>query len=198
MKIVYDFIMKKLKPIVIWWGGFHMPFSRKKVTGKHYFATRENINVGDVLLATTNGEFSNLINPEKIKHGGLYVGDILGSGIMYVIEATGKGTILTDLVSFLTTKDLVIGTRMVDVNTGNTLQIQKTSMTYLGRKYDYLFENDDDDVYCFELAARILEEVASVELTQFEVVPGKSTYSYKTFLGDEKFITTFNTKNMKV
>jgi len=116
MDAVYRFILTCLKPFVIWFGSLYAPFTRKKVTGKHYYLLRDEIEVGTVLLTVTEGEFSNLINPEKLKHAGTYVGNILGTGVRYVIEAVGKGVVLTDLVTFLTTKDLVVGCKPLVFN----------------------------------------------------------------------------------
>ena len=104
-----DKLLKFLTPLVRWTGNIYMPFSRKKITGKHYYIWRDEIEVGTVLLTKTRGEFSNIINPTSIKHAAIDVGRITDSEICYVLEALGKGVVLTDLVTFLTKKDIVVG-----------------------------------------------------------------------------------------
>jgi len=67
-------LLKILKPIVIWISHKHFPWTHKKITGDHYYKWRDKITPGCVILSSTNGELSNLINPSDIKHGALYTG----------------------------------------------------------------------------------------------------------------------------
>ena len=199
MSKVYQFILKVLKPFVVWWGKLHLPFTHKKINGKHYYLLRDKINIGTVLLTTTYGEFSNLINPEKIKHAGIYVGDIDNTGIRYVVEAVGRGVVKTDLVTFLTTKDLVIGCEPTFLDIKDTNLIPYEAQRVLGIPYDYLFEHGSKAMYCFETIAHIFKMVRpEIQLKEKEVVKGKKIYSYETYLKDsDKFNIVFNSEWVK-
>lgn len=192
-------ILTKVSPFVKWFGSLHLPFTRKKITGKDYYKWRDNITIGDVFLTTTNGELSNLINPSKIKHSGLYVGDILGNEIKYVAEATGKGVVLTDLVTFLTTKDMVIGCRLKDKKDDlYQFELQQHVKRYVGREYDYIFNSGKDSFYCFELCAQCIKDCdPKIQIKQFEIVAGKSVYSEDTFLDPSTFSTTIDSREKK-
>jgi hypothetical protein len=186
MDAIYTWILKVLKPFVVWWGKLHVPFTHKRVTGKHYYLLRDKINVGTVFLTTTRGEFSNLINPEKIKHAGIYVGDLDGDGIRYVVEALGRGVVKTDLVTFLTTKDLVVGCEPNFLTQEDKVQIPVEAKRILGIPYDYLFDKDGAAMYCFEAVAHIFKMVRpEIKLKCKEVVKGKEIFSYETYLEDK-------------
>ena len=187
MSIIYQWVLTTLKPFVEWWGKLHVPFTHKRVTGKHYYLLRDKIEVGTVLLTTTRGEFSNLINPERIKHAGIYIGDSDGDGIRYVVEAVGKGVVKTDLVTFLTTKDLAIGCRPNFLTNEDKVQIPVEAHRILGIPYDYLFAKDSTAMYCFEAVAHIFKMVRpELKLKCKEVVKGKDIFSYETYLNDKE------------
>ena len=194
MQSFYKLIFKAATPFVKWWGKLHIPFTHKRVTGRHYYLLRDKITVGTVLLTTTNGEFSNLINPEKIKHAGIYAGDIYGNGIRYVVEALGKGVVTTDLVTFLTTKDLVIGCEPNYLTDRDKAALPDEAKKILGIPYDFLFEKDSKALYCFEAAAYLLKMVRpEIRLNCKEIIKGKKTFSYETFLNDDmNFTVVFN------
>ena len=87
---IYRFILKTVKPLVKFTGKIRMPFSRKKFTGDMYYKVKDLIEEGTILLTSTYGEFSNIINPLDIKHGGIYIGKD-EKGIPRVSEALAKG-----------------------------------------------------------------------------------------------------------
>ncbi len=194
MNYFYRIILKLLKPFIVLIGKISAPFSKKGITGKHYYLIRDNISIGTVLLSTTYGELSNLINPEKIKHAGIYVGDIDGTGIGYVVEAVSKGVVKTDLVTFLTTKDLVIGCRPNFLTNEDKVQIPVEAKRIIGIPYDYLFQKGAEAMYCFEAVAHIFKMVRpELKLKCKEIVKGKEIFSYQTYLNDkELFEVVFN------
>ena len=188
MKKVYKLVLKFLKPFIVFCGSIYMPFTRKKVTGKHYYILRDKIKTGTVLLSTTRGEFSNLINPEKIKHAALYVGDLDSSGIKYVIEAVGKGVVKPDLITFLTTKDLVIGCKPNFLTSIDEAQLPIEAKRIIGIPYDYLFEKDTKAFYCFEAVAHVFKMIRpELRLKTKEIIKGKEIFSYETYLNDKEF-----------
>tara|TARA_R110002051_G_scaffold75594_1_gene137435 strand:- start:6808 stop:7404 length:597 start_codon:yes stop_codon:yes gene_type:complete len=198
MSAFYSWLLGLLKPVVIWWGKLHLPFTHKRVTGKHYYMLRDKITLGTVLLTTTRGEFSNLINPEKIKHAGIYVGELDRDGIKYVLEAVGRGVVKTDLVTFLTTKDLVVGIEPKFLNYDDVARVGDEAKRIIGIPYDYLFEKGSKAMYCFEAVAHIFKLLRpEIQLQCKEVVKGKQIFSYETYLNDkEKFSVVFNSNKV--
>jgi hypothetical protein len=79
--------------------------------------------------------------------------------ILYVLEAIGHGVIPTDLISFLTSKDLVIGKRATFCSSDLSLDASRVAAYDLGKEYDYSFSHADDTKYCFEVGADAYEGV---------------------------------------
>lgn len=193
----YDYLLSFLKPFIIFWGKLHFPFTHKKITGKHYYQWRDKIEIGTVFLTKTRGELSNLINPTELKHAAIYVGKIKSDEICYVQEALGSGVVYTDLVSFLTSKDLVVGLKpkfIREVN-GFDYMIHEAARLYHGKPYDYLFNKDGKAFYCFELVAACFKSVYSeLQLKCKEIVKGKRIYDENTFLDPEFFEIIFDSR----
>lgn len=186
----YDVILTIAAPIVKIWAKIHSPYSRKKINGTHYYKIRDKIKIGDVFVTKTNGEFSNIINPAELKHAAIYVGRISNSEICYVAEAVGRGVVLTDLVSFLTSKDIVVQCKPKFIRQdlkSFEYNIQDYIQKVIGLPYDYLFNKDGKAFYCFELCAEALKYVyAELRLECVEIIKAKRIYDHNTFL-DEKF-----------
>jgi hypothetical protein len=182
MDAFYRWLLKLIKPIVIWIGNKHLPFTRKEITGDHYYSWRDKIDPGCVLLSMTHGEFSNVINPSEVEHGGLYIG---GDKIKYVIEALGKGVVRNNLVKFMTTKDIFV---VVKPKFGKPEQIQsviEVAKKFEGTPYDYLFDKGDKSLYCFELVIlSYLSEFPEKQFKYREIVKGKRIWDSSTFLDD--------------
>jgi len=187
---MYSFLLKILTPFIKLVGKVHMPFSRKRVTGKDYFAIRDKIEVGTVFLTSIRGELSNLFNPCVIKHAGIYVGRV--KDVPTVAEATGKGVVYTDLVTFLTTKDYIVGTAPLFLTEDDKEQVVDQSEIRLNVPYDYLFKDKNKAFYCFELVADIFQTIKpSVILNTTEIKEGFKIYDHSAFLDDKRFIKLF-------
>lgn len=195
---MYNLLLKILKPFIKIIGKIHSPFSHKKITGEHYYKIRDSISIGDVFLTKTRGELSNLINPTAIKHGGVYVGKILDDKVCYVLEAVGKGVVLTDLVSFMTSKDVFVITAPRFLRTSRDefeTQFQLGASKLVGVKYDYGFSFGKDKLYCFEAVAECFKYVyPEIQLKVNEIVKGKRIYDEETFLDENLFITVFDSR----
>lgn len=182
MDAFYKWLLNLVKPIVIWWGHLHLPFTRKKITGDHYYMWRDDIFEGYALLSTTDGEFSNIINPSALSHGALYVG---GDKIKYVMEALGGGVTKNNLVKFMTTKDIFV---VVKPKFGTPEQIKRVvelARTFEGTPYDYLFDKGGKAIYCFELIIlAYLSEFPNKNFKYKEIVKGKRIWDSSTFLDD--------------
>jgi len=196
----YDFLLTVLGPFIRFIGKIHMPFSRKKITGKDYYKWRDHIETGMVFLTKTEGEFSNLINPTKIKHAGIYVGELNDDGIYYVLESVGKGSILTDLVTFLTTKDVVVICKPKFIRNESDFKyhVKEQSKRLVGIPYDYLFRKGGKAYYCFELVAAVFQTYQTeIALKCKEIVKGKRIFDENTFLEKEMFEVIIDTRDIK-
>jgi uncharacterized protein YycO len=183
-----------IKPFTKWIAKIHWPFSRKLITGKDYYKWRDDINVGTVLLSSTYGELSNLFNPADIKHGAIYIGYI--DGIPSVAEALGKGVTITDLVTFLTTKDRVVGLSPDFLEQDDKVFLTEEALKRVGIPYDYQFSSGNKALYCFELIVEVFKSTKpSVILNREEIVKGHFIYDEATFINDSRFIKLFDSKD---
>lgn len=195
MKKLINFFLELITPVVKFVGQFHMPFSRKKISGADYYRWRDLIEPGMVILTKTEGELSNLLNPTKIKHAGIYIGPIDSSGICYVAEAVGKGVVLTDLVTFLTTKDVAVGCFPKGFKTEMADALCEEALGFLHVPYDFIFKLGKEAFYCFELAGTCLETVIpSLQLKLNEIVKSKVIYDENTFLDTNNFNILFDSR----
>ena len=193
----YDYILTIAKPLILLANLFHLP--KRKVTGVEYYPWRKDINIGTVLLTKANFELTNLINPAKIKHAAIYVGQIKGGDVCYVAEAVRRGVVLTDLVTFLTTKDVVVVSHPTFIRNKDDFEweLQQNIQDYVGLPYDYLFNLDGKAFYCFELVAMSLKSVYSeLQLKCKTIVKGKRIYDENTFL-DERFFKVIHDSREK-
>ena len=189
----YDYLLTLLKPLIIFFGKIGLP--KRKFTGEHYFKYRDKINVGNIFLTKTDYEFSNLLNPCSIKHGAVYVGSIKNDEVKYVLEAVGKGVVLTDLVTFLTTKDLVICIEYKSSLKNSFNGLSKFVELVKGTPYDYLFNQDGKSFYCYELCADFIKECfPTVNLKSKEIIKNKYIYDHETFLDNELFSIIFDSR----
>lgn len=189
----YDILLTLLKPLIFIMGKIGLP--HRKITGKHYFKYRDSIEIGTVLLTRTDWELSNLTNPCELKHAAIYVGNIFGDEIKYVFEETGEGAILTDLVTFMLGKDIVVGCSFKHRKEILQAELQKTVLRFKGTPYDYLFDRGVKSMYCFELAAMCLQDIfPSLKLKVREILKGKQIFDHNTFLDSEFFEIVFDSR----
>lgn len=185
----YDILLTLLTPLIFIMGKIGLP--HHKITGEHYFKWRDSINIGDVFLTKTNWELSNVTNPCELKHGAIYVGNIFDDEVKYVFESTGDGAVLTNLVDFLLTKDIVVICEFKHRKEILKEEIQKTVLRLKGAPYDYLFRTEGRALYCFETVAVCLIDIfPSLNLVPKEIIKGKKIYDHNTFLDT----TFFNIK----
>jgi len=174
-----EWILKLFKPFIVWLGSVHFPYTKKKITGKEYYRWRDKIRTGDIILSTTNGELSNLINPSIIKHGSIYIGKRNGP-ICYVSEAIGVGVVQTDLVTHLLSKDIVVVVRPKFKFSKKA--VKNNAISRHGKEYDYLFDFSNKSYYCFEHVAMCFPDQ---ELEKTALL-GHNYYDYTTFLEDQE------------
>jgi hypothetical protein len=117
----------------------HLPFIVKKVTGEDYYLMRDELLPGDIILCTTKGWFLNWANPSEYKHGALYIG---GNKIKYVLEATSKGVIKTNLVDCLLSRDRFIVKRKKDITDEERQLVVEKAVRLEGLEYDWSFTDE--------------------------------------------------------
>lgn len=169
------------RPIVLWISKVRMPYTKKQVIGADYYNFRDMIKPGAILLSTTHGEFSNLLNPSEYKHGALYIG---GDKVKYVIEATLKGVHLTTLASFLLTKDSV-AVYGVNATNEDIREMVKCSRKYIGIKYDDYFKAGAEKLYCFELLSLLVEKYTDIKEVKARKFLNEYVYTSESFTDDE-------------
>jgi len=190
MEKLNDFILKVMRPFVKWWGALHMPFTHKKVTGLHYYKYRDMIKEGTVFLTSAEGEFSNLINPSEYKHGAVYLGKV--GNIPMVLESVGRGVVLTDLVSFMTTKDKIVAFEPGFEYNKETFKAGSAHL--LGSEYDYLFSSGNKKYYCFEAVVQMFMMAGAGKEWIVENKLGRSYFTSTTFTEDSSFHKLFEVK----
>lgn len=193
----WAFIIKLITPFVKWWGSLHFPFTRRKITGVDYYNIRSKILPGDVFLTSIRGEPSNLINPCEYKHGAIYLGED-ADGFRWVLEAVGGGVRKIDLVTFLTTKDVLVVLKPKFLGMPERLSLAEKSAYLIGLKYDYDFSLENTAYYCFEAVIASLKTIApSVDFKKFEFVKDLWIYDHRTFLEDEMRFEKIYSKGTK-
>ncbi len=140
-------LLKAAYPLTKSIGRFHLPFTKRRVGGVdvlNFLAmSLEKDPIGMVLLTRTRGEPTNLMIPGFWKHAAIYIG---GGN---VIEAVGAGVIKTDIITFLTSKDFVVGLEpRFKCKRDLAVTFAKEQE---GLEYDYDFKGKNKAFYCAEL-----------------------------------------------
>lgn len=157
--------LQVLAPVAKLSGQIHAPFSRKKIQGPHFYSILKHLIPGAVLISRTNGEFTNLLIDGHYKHAAMFASitfrDEVGEPFEYpyVIEAIGKGVTITDLISFMTSKDEVVLLYPKFCTKEKMAEAAKVAHKYLNAPYDYYFTPGNDYFYCSEM---IMEAYQSV------------------------------------
>ena len=176
-----DPILDLVRPLLKWIGDLHLPYTRKKITGEHYYEWRDLLTPGTILLSNTLGEISNFISPSDIKHGAIYVG---GDKVKYVVEATKKGVQKKDLVSFMTSKDRLIIIMPLFSNPDLMDEAAEAAESLLAKEYDYHFKNGNDAYYCFELIIKAYQEAHPYNRFKNFFVIDRYVWTSDSFLSD--------------
>lgn len=92
-------------PFLKWASGKHLPYTHKAVTGQDYYRVLPLLKSGHIFVTKIRGELTSVIIPGYWSHAAIFTPQVIGNINEFVTEAEGPGVILTDLVSFLLTKD---------------------------------------------------------------------------------------------
>lgn len=149
-----------------------VPFTHKKMTESRCIKALNILQDGDIILTHTSGEFSNLVL-DYWSHAGIYV-----KGKIY--EATTESVKKTSPMFFLARKDDILIMRpILKVDAELAYDFLEEN---LGKSYDFEFESNDGQFYCFELVAETLNECSKYNIQQVRTPIGKQ-YLAKCFIG---------------
>jgi len=140
-------LLNLLQPVIKYLGSLHMPFSHKKITGKEVSEIISLLKPGQVILAQTRGELSNLLISGFWKHAAI----VLDSNT--IIEAVGKGVIKKDIITFLMAKDHILVLEPTFTDENSMIIAANWCLLQVGSPYDYDFRSKNKAYYCAELPA---------------------------------------------
>ena len=152
---LYFTFVKLLIPIIQFIGKIHLPFTSKEKLMSNYYEIESLLQHGDVILSTSYGHLSNIINPSKWKHALMYIGK--ENNIPYIIEAVGEGVVKKSLAQWLSSKDEICILRFNEEILSSIQKIEAVNWIkkQLGKPYDYSFDSQTNDkfknFYCSEL-----------------------------------------------
>ncbi len=150
-------LLKMLLPVTREVGKIHAPYSIKLIKAKDYRQAVELLKPGMVILTHTYGELSSALIPSIFKHGAIYVGD------RKVVEATGEGVHVTDLIDFMLSKDVFAIVEPLFCDDEHMATAANWAMTQIGAPYDYDFMSNNKAFYCFELTYAAYQEAMNNE-----------------------------------
>jgi len=200
MIFIYDILLTIFTPLIKLMSGMKIKFLQrnKDVTDSVYYQVRDKIEIGTVFLTTTHWEITNIFNPCEYKHGALYVGRIFGDEVCYVIEATRLGVVFTPLSEFMTSKDIVVGLKPNFIRKIDTFveDLSEAGKAFEGTPYDYLFKKGAKAFYCFELVVAMFNRAyPEIRFKCKDIVKGKKIFDHDTFLDEDFFEVSFDTRN---
>ena len=152
----------------------HMPFTHKKMTEDECLKIMSILQDGDVVLTHTSGELSN-VALAHFGHAGIFM-----SGRIY--EATTLKVKRTHPLFFLARKDDIRVLRpKLGMKTADMFYFLEEN---LGLAYDFEFESDDGQFYCFELVAEAFKMGSNLSVNKVKTPIGEQ-YLAKTFMTNE-------------
>jgi len=166
--------------ITKWVSKIHLPYTRKRVSQERIISAIKNLKPGDLILTHVDGELSSLFL-SKWSHAGVSY-----TGLVY--EATTKGVKESWLVYFLSHKDdFKVLRPQFQFNVNKLMGFLHDCK---GKPYDFEFESEDDQFYCFELAAIAYMKSSNVKIEPVKTLAGHQflAKSFKTDLFKEVHI----------
>lgn len=166
-------VLNAAVPITKKLGALHMPFTHKRVTGRHVFSVLQHLKPGAVFVTRVDGEISNLLIPGDFTHAGMCVASgvsesacsLFPSSLVPVVEAVGRGVVETDLISFMTSKDRVLLLYPTFATDEEMKKAADFAYSTIGTPYDYYFTPGSKAFYCSELCQHGYEVALGEKLT---------------------------------
>jgi len=189
-------LLQFIKPVLRYLGKLYLPYTVKKVTGREYFEIRDIIEPGDIILSSTHGQISNLLNPAEWSHAAIYCG-LQKNSVGYVLEAVGRGVVKTDIITHILSKDEIAVIKAKQLSKYKRAKIRSEAIDlYEGTDYDFLFLPGAKALYCYELCVEILRQYCpALDMKMEDKFLGHEYYGYKTFINNtDDFELVFNTR----
>lgn len=147
-----------------------------RVNGEDYFKARKVLEEGDILLRGHDNYLSKFIIPGEYSHSGIYHGNDI------VIHSTvEKGVHESNLVDFMRC-DRFMALRPCQ----GQIPIMVEAHKYIGKRYDNELEDNDDEYYCHEFVATVLNncnfEIKKVHASTLFGLIRKDIYCAKSFV----------------
>lgn len=212
------YIATILVPFIRVWGKIRSPWMLKR--GLYEFYDINKIVLpGDVILTTTLGEASNLVNPSGksgVKHAILVYGSDVykGESVIMIQEAIGAGVVRRPLLECVGEKDRIIIVRpsaeVFEPTKKNITKMQKFLDSIVGSPYDYRFNLSEDALkgvedhnirafYCSEMAYLTFKYVDEENPFELREVLGVKTVTpadfYDAAIKGEKFSFIYDNRN---
>ena len=119
-----------------------------RVSGEDYLCVRGMLQEGDIILRGHDNYLSKFIVPGKYSHSGIYLGNDR------IIHSTVEdGVHESNLIDFMRCdRFMALRPRLGQIG------IIVAAKKYLGKPYDNELDDDDDEYYCHEFVATVLNE----------------------------------------
>lgn len=132
-------------PFLKWASGKHLPYTHKLVTGLEYYKVIPLLKPGHIFVTRIRGELTSLIIPGHFSHAAIYTPQQVGNINEFVTEAEGPGVRLTDLVSFLLTKDEFMILEPIGIPEYVMAIAADIAHQEIGLPYDFMIDLPVDD-----------------------------------------------------
>lgn len=122
----------------------------RRVSERFLFCAEKKLIPGHVLLSRKDWEASNILQGDYWKHTAIFVGHNKW-GEPIIVEAIGRGVVMTGLAKFLLTKDDVLILQPTFATPIEMKQAAHWALTLIGQPYDYEFTPANPAWYCSEI-----------------------------------------------
>lgn len=152
-----------------------------RVDGKDYYKVRGLLEPGDIILRGHDNYLSKFLIPGEYSHSGIYKGNDA------VIHSTVEnGVHESNLVDFMRC-DRFMALRPCQ----GQIPIMVEAHKYIGKKYDNELEDNDDEYYCHEFVATVLNncnfEIKKVHASALFGLIHKDIYCASSFVDNYHF-----------
>ena len=152
-----------------------------RVNGDDYFNARKVLEEGDIILRGHDNYLSRFLVPGEYSHSGIYMGNDV------VIHSTVEnGVHESNLVDFMRC-DRFMALRPCQ----GQIPIMVEARKYIGKKYDSKLEDNNDEYYCHEFVATVLNncnfEIEKVHVSAMFGLIQKDIYCASSFVDNCHF-----------
>lgn len=172
-------VLDVVKPILKGLGGILPVDNLGTITAQQSFEARRCIRPGTVILTLRYYEFGNWLIPGYWSHAAI----ALDSD--WVVEAVGRGVVQTRMGDFLRSKDEILVVEPRFATNSQMARAAYEAKRLVGMPYDWDFEPNDSDFYCFEVCWHAYDKAVPRSPFRRSIYFGE-----KTVLGDDFLVET--------